>query len=114
MAEQFLPEEGTRWAARRDVVNRVVFGVAQVLEVIGPTPGRVEIEANFDEFSLNLRLRYTGAALLIPETRPTPREIVASEDGEQRLAGYLLRRSADRISSRAVGERAEVDLHYEH
>jgi NCS2 family nucleobase:cation symporter-2 len=114
VAEQFLTEQGTRWAARRDVVNRAAFGVAQVLEVIGPTAGRVEIEANFDEFSLNLRLRYTGAPLLIPETRPTPREIVASEDGEQRLAGYLLRRSADRIISRADGDRAEVDLHYEH
>ena len=41
-------------------------------------------------------------------------EIVASEDGERRLAGYLLRRSADRISCRASGDRAEVDLHYDH
>lgn len=114
VAEQFLTEQGARWAARRDVVNRAVFGVAQVLEVIGPTADKIEIEASFDEFNLNLRLRYTGAPLLIPETRPTPREIVASEDGEQRLAGYLLRRSADRVSCRAAGERAEVELHYEH
>jgi hypothetical protein len=54
-----------------------------------------------DEFNLNLRLRYMGAPLLVPDTRPSPREIVASEDGEQRLAGHLLRRSsssADRTS----------------
>jgi NCS2 family nucleobase:cation symporter-2 len=61
-----------------------------------------------------VRVRYPGKPLLIPETKPTPREIVGSEDGERRLAGYLLRRSADRIGCRAVGERSEVDLHYEH
>jgi NCS2 family nucleobase:cation symporter-2 len=112
--EQFLFENGARWAARRDIVTRAVFGVVQVLEVIGQPAGDVEIEARFDEFNLNVRVRYPGSPLLVPETRPTPREIVASEDGERRLAGYLLRRSADRISCRASGERAEVDLHYDH
>jgi xanthine permease XanP len=113
-AEQFLSEQGSRWAARRDIVNRAVFGVIQVLEVIGQPAGDVEIEAAFDEFNLDVRVRFPGSRILIPETRPTPREIVASEDGERRLAGYLLRRSADRIGCRASGGRAEVDLHYDH
>jgi len=39
---------------------------------------------------------------------------MASEDGERLLAGYLLRRSADRISSRQSGDTAEVTLHYDH
>jgi NCS2 family nucleobase:cation symporter-2 len=112
--EQFLFENGARWAARRDIVGRAVFGVNQVIDVIGQPAGDVEIEASFDEFSLDVRIRYAGSPLLIPETKPTPREIVASEDGERRLAGYLLRRSADRISCRASGERAEAHLHYEH
>lgn len=114
MVEKFLVENGSRWAARRDVMDRAVFGAVQVLEVIGQPAGDVEIEASFDEFNLNVRIRYPGAPLMIPETKPTPREIVASEDGERRLAGYLLRRSADRIVSRAIADRAEVDLHYDH
>lgn len=112
--EKFLVENGARWAARRDVLDRAVFGAVQVLEVIGQPAGDVEIEASFDEFNLNVRIRYPGPPLLIPETKPTPREIVASEDGERRLAGYLLRRSADRISSREIGEGSEVHLHYDH
>lgn len=112
--EKFLVENGARWAARRDVMDRAVFGAVQVLEVIGHPAGDVEIEASFDEFNLNVRIRYTGAPLLIPETKPTPREIVASDDGERRLAGYLLRRSADRINSRTIADRSEVDLHYDH
>lgn len=112
--EEFLSEQGGRWAARREIVSRATFGLVQVLELVGSRPGGVEIEASFDEFNLEIRVRHAGAPLALPEQRPSTREIVASEEGEWLLAGYLLRRSADRISSRAVGERAETQLHYDH
>jgi NCS2 family nucleobase:cation symporter-2 len=112
--EKFLSENGARWAARRDVINRATFGVVQVLEVLGDPPGGVEVEASFDEFNLDVRARYAGAPLEIPEKRPTPREIIASENGERLLAGYLLRRSADRIFSRQIGDTTEITLHYDH
>jgi len=112
--EQFLSDQGASWAARRDIINRAIFGVVQVLEVLGDPPGGVEIEASFDEFNLDLRIRYAGTPLLLPEQKPSPRDIIAHTDGEQLLAGYLLRRSADLINSRAFGERSEVHLHYDH
>ena len=112
--EQFLTEQGSRWAARRDVVNRAIFGAVQVLEVIGNPPEGVAIEASFDEFNLDLRMRYEGDPLTIPEKRPSPREILSSDEGERLLAGYLLRRSADRISSTGIGPAAEIHLHYDH
>jgi NCS2 family nucleobase:cation symporter-2 len=61
-----------------------------------------------------VRIRYVGAPLTIPERKPTPREIMTSEDGERLLAGYLLRQSADRISARATGGSVEMTLHYDH
>ena len=114
VVEQFLTDQGARWGARREIVSYATFGVVQVLEVIGTPPGGVEIEASFDEFNLDLRVRYAGAPLVIPENKPSPHEIVASEDGEKRLAGYLLRRSADRIECKVSGGRTEVLLHYDH
>lgn len=112
--EQFLSEHGARWAARRDVINRATFGVVQLLEILGDPPDGIEVEASFDEFNLDVRVKYLGIPLEIPERKPTPREIVASADGERLLAGYLLRRSADRITSRRSGDAAEVVLHYDH
>jgi len=112
--EQLLSEQGARWAARRDVINRATFGVVQLLEILGDPPDGVEVEASFDEFNLDVHVRYAGTPLDIPERKPTPREIMASEDGERLLAGYLLRRSADRIASRQSGDAAEVTLHYDH
>ncbi len=112
--ETFLSEQGAHWAARRDVLNRAIFSVVQLLEVLGNRSGGVTIEASFDEFNLDLRIRYAGNPLVIPEQKPTAREIVADEQGERLLAGYLLRRTADRISSRALDGRAEVLLHFDH
>ena len=112
--ERFLSEQGTHWAARAGIVQRAIFGAIQTLEVLGDLPGGAEIDASFDEFNLDLRIRYDGAPLVIPEQRPSPRVIMASEAGERMLAGYLLRRSADRIVCRAAGERAEIHLHYDH
>jgi NCS2 family nucleobase:cation symporter-2 len=112
--EQFLSDNGSRWAARRDVINRATFGVVQLLEVLGDPPNGVEVEASFDEFNLDLCVRYAGIPLEILERKPTPQEIMSSEQGERLLAGYLLRQSADRISSRQSGDIAEVILHYDH
>jgi len=112
--EQFLSQQGSRWAARRDVMNRAIFCAMQVLDVIGDPPGGVTIAASFDEFNLDLRVGYRGSPLVIPETRPSPREILSSDEGERLLAGYLLRRSADRISSSATAAGAEIHLHYDH
>jgi NCS2 family nucleobase:cation symporter-2 len=113
-AERFLTTQGAHWAARADVIRRAIFGVVQSLDVLGELPGGAEIEANFDEFNLDVRIHYAGAPLVIAEQRPSPRTIMASEEGERLLAGYLLRRSADRVSSRATGDRAEIHLHYDH
>ena len=112
--ERFLTEQGGRWGARRDIISRAIFGVVQVLEVVGDIPEGTEIEASFDEFNLDVKIKYKGAPLIIPERKPTPREIIASEEGELLLAGYLLRQSADRINCKASGNTAEVQLHYDH
>lgn len=111
--EQFLAEQGGHWAARRDVINRATFGAVQLLEMLGAPRGGVQLEASFDEFNLDLRVRYRGPPLVFPESRPTRREIL-EPGGERLLAGHLLRRSADRVTSRPSGEQAEVQLHYDH
>lgn len=112
---QFLGEQGGHWAARRDIIERATFGAVQLLEMLGQPPqGSVELEAAFDEFNLDVGLRYRGLPLVFPTARPSRREILDEPEGERLLAGYLLRRSADRIATRAFGEEAEVVLHYDH
>jgi xanthine permease XanP len=115
--EEFLEERGAEWGARRDVIDRARFNLAQAVETIvdGCEPqGPLTVEAQFDEFSLDLRVSYPGAALELPERRPSNEEIMAAEDGTRRLAGFLLRRQADRVQSSHRGGLATVHFHFDH
>ena len=76
--------------------------------------GPLEITASFDEFSLDVRVSYAGKPLELPEKRPTNEEIMASEDGQRRLAGYMLRRYADRVSATNKSGRSTIHFHFDH
>jgi NCS2 family nucleobase:cation symporter-2 len=115
--EDLLNRQGAAWGARPDVVRRAIFGAQQLVEVVaeqcGPE-GELELQASFDEFNLDLVVRYVGAQLLLPEQRPTQAEILDAEDGTRRLAGYMMRRNADRCASVMEGRRCSVRFHFDH
>jgi hypothetical protein len=72
------------------------------------------IEASFDEFNLDIRVSYQGEALEFPDRRPSIEQIRDSDDGVRLLAGFMLRRNADRVRSDAKDGRALVHFHFDH
>ncbi len=115
--DRFLDVQGAQWGARSDVIDRASFNLAQSVETIseGCDPqGPLEIEAAFDEFSLDVRVSYHGAPLDLPDRRPSNDEILASEDGQRKLAGYMLRRYADRVEASHRGGQSTVLFHFDH
>ncbi len=115
--EAFMETHGAAWGARRDVIDRAGFDLAQSIETIvdsGVATGPLEIEASFDEFSLDLRVSYDGPPLELPEVRPSNEEIMASEDGARRLAGFMLRRCADRVQAAHKAGRSTILFHFDH
>jgi hypothetical protein len=115
--EEFLHRNGARWGARPDIVNRVVFGADQLIEAViehGHASGALELQARFDEFDFELRLSYEGAALELPEQRPSAQEIRDTDAGAMRLAGFLLRRNADRVQVEQQGSRVAIWFHFDH
>jgi NCS2 family nucleobase:cation symporter-2 len=76
--------------------------------------GPLEIEATFDEFNLDLRVSYAGPPLELPEKRPSNEEIMASEEGQRRLAGFMLRRYADRVRGTHRAGRSTILFHFDH
>jgi len=115
--EAFMETQGAAWGARRDVIDRASASLAQSIETIADAcspAGALEVEATFDEFNLELRVSYDGAPLELPESRPSNEEILSSDDGERRLAGFMLRRLADRVAASRKGERTTVLLHFDH
>jgi NCS2 family nucleobase:cation symporter-2 len=115
--EQFMEANGASWGARRDIINRAMFNLAQSIEVIMDScepQGPVEVAASFDEFNLDLRVSYVGSPLELPEKRPTDEEIMESDVGQQRLAGFMLRRYADRVQVTHRSGRSVILFHFDH
>ncbi len=115
--EAFMETHGAVWGARRDVIDRAGFDLAQSIETIvdsGVATGPLEVEASFDEFSLDLQVSYDGPPLELPEVRPSNEEIMASEDGARRLAGFMLRRHADRVQATQHAGRSTILFHFDH
>ncbi len=115
--EEFMETQGAAWGARRDVIDRARFNLTQSIETIvesGGAQGPLEIAASFDEFNLDVRVSYAGPPLDLPEKRPTNDEIMASDEGERRLAGFMLRRHADRVQSSHKAGRSTILFHFDH
>lgn len=115
--ESFFAGCGRAWGARPEVIGRAVFGVQQLAEIIFENcapQGPVVIEASFDEFNLDVRLHYQGESLELPDRRPTDQEIRESADGVRRLAGFLVRRNADRARATSLRGRVTIHLHFDH
>jgi NCS2 family nucleobase:cation symporter-2 len=113
----FLEQQGARWGARRDVMERAIFGTAQAVESVADhcnPQGPINIEASFDEFNLDVRVSYQGDAFTIEDRRPTDSEIRDSDDGIRRLAGFMLRQNADRVRTISKDGRATLEFHYQH
>ena len=98
--QEFFEAQTATWGARPDVAKRATFGVLQLIDVVVGefwSGGPVTIEASFDEFNLDVRVVYRGEAPPLPDRRPSNEEIMQSEQGARLLAGFMLRRNADRV-----------------
>jgi NCS2 family nucleobase:cation symporter-2 len=72
------------------------------------------VEAHFDEFNLDVKISYQGMLLELPDQRPSDGDIIETEAGYRRLAGFLLRRNADRVSTSTKGGASVIRFHFEH
>jgi xanthine permease XanP len=111
----FIERNGGVWGARRDVITRVQSAALQALEAVkefcAPS-GPVRLEIGYDEFDIDARLSYAGKPIELAETAPTHDEIIASDDGSHRLAGFMIRHYTDRVSVKNEAGASTVEMHF--
>jgi len=112
---RFIEQSAGMWGARRDIITRVTFAAHQAVEAVvehcSPR-GPIKLRASYDEFDVDLQLSYMGAGLEFPDQPPSREEVIASEDGQRRLAGYLIRRQADLVTN--TSGQSTCLLHFKH
>jgi NCS2 family nucleobase:cation symporter-2 len=99
------------------VTKRASFGVVQLIEAIAETcwqSGTTVVRASFDEFNMEIDVTYPGEQIEFPEERPSVEEIRDREDGTRLLAGFILKRNADRVQSGLKHGKCTVHFHYDH
>ncbi len=115
--DNFFQTQCAAWGARPDIAKRAAFGTKQLIDAVADEyrqQGSIIVEASFDEFNLDVRLFYQGKELKFPDQRPTNAEIRETEEGARLLAGFLLRRNADRVRSEWKDGKANVLFHFDH
>jgi NCS2 family nucleobase:cation symporter-2 len=113
----FIERNGGMWGARRDVINRVDFAVQQTLEAVisaCDAKGPIRLEVSYDEFVIEVVVTYDGAMLEFPTQPPTTAEILATDDSYLRLAGFLIRRHADRVRTTRRNDQTVLLLNFDH
>jgi hypothetical protein len=75
--------------------------------------GPMTLGASFDEFNLDIELRYAGDRFEVVEARPSLDEI-AKDDGARRLSSFLLSRHADKVTTSGRDGAWAVRLHFDH
>jgi xanthine permease XanP len=76
--------------------------------------GNAQTEVSFDEFNLDLDIRYDGHLMEFPSRRPTEDALLADEKAIVGLSGFLIRQYADRVRSEVSNGRCRVQFHFDH
>ena len=96
-ARELLDELGEQWGLHRETAVRAGTALHELLDVLcAQTSGPVKLVARTDDLHLDLRLLYDGPAMIFPDRRPTPEEMLDDPDAVARMSGWLLRQMAGR------------------
>ncbi len=114
---KFMENQGSAWGARKEVVYNAEAAMNEFMEAsvhCDLQENKVLMKVSFDEFNLDVRISYRGSAMEFPEARPDKAELRTEPAAVARLAGFLVRRYADKLTQSQDGQTCIVDLHFNH
>jgi NCS2 family nucleobase:cation symporter-2 len=113
----FLERQGAAWGARKDVVQRAASVLVEMFETLGErglSKGPISVEAAFDEFNLDLDVKYEGRAMPFPEASPPPAAASGDEESLLAFSGGLIRKLATGVKATAQNGECRVQIHFQH
>ncbi|MFH0878660.1 MAG: solute carrier family 23 protein [Lentisphaerota bacterium] len=113
----FMERQGGLWGARRDVIYSAISAMNEFMEAVAlgdRVSNPMVMDVGFDEFNLDVTIRYEGQPLEFPGVRPDKRQLRTEPGAVTRLAGFLVRQYADKLTATSQGAVNQVVLHFDH
>ncbi|HWR39452.1 MAG TPA: solute carrier family 23 protein [Patescibacteria group bacterium] len=113
----FMEANGSAWGARREIITRVAAVVNEFMESaagLNLARGTVQVDASFDEFNLNVDIRYEGTLMDFPAVKPTETELLQDDAAFTRLSGFLIKKQVDMIRTSVDQEKCSIHFHFDH
>jgi NCS2 family nucleobase:cation symporter-2 len=113
----FVELQGGAWGARKEVMDRAAYALNEFMEAAATldlAKGKIASEFSFDEFNLDVDLRYDGSLMEFPHEGPLQGDLLNDETEVAKLAGFLIRNYVDRIKSDCIDGRCRVQFHFDH
>jgi len=113
----FMDRQGGMWGARKEVIYSAISAMNELFETLSAhslTNETITMEANFDEYKLDVNIHYNGTPLEFPLERPDKNELRTDPNAVILLAGFLIRQFADKATCIRKGEVCHVALHFNH
>ncbi len=114
---EFMETQGGVWGARRDVVMRATAALNEFVESaagLGLVKGKAQADVSFDEFNLDVDIRYNGELMEFPSRRPTEDALLADDKAVASLSGFLIRHYADRVKAEMSDGQCRIQMHFDH
>jgi NCS2 family nucleobase:cation symporter-2 len=114
--ERFIERCGASFGARRDVVIHAEWAAQELVGAVSEScnpRGPMTLSVLFDEFSLDLDLRYEGDAFPVVKEKPSIDEMVEDDSGLRRMSSYLLGRRARRLTTSRDRDVCKVELRFD-
>jgi xanthine permease XanP len=116
LMSDFMEAQGGKWGAPRELVQRVTSTLNEFIEsavAFDLATGRIEIEVTYDEFNLNVNILYPGKPMEFPVLRPTNEDLLRDDAAMSRMAGFLMRKYANRMKSGCEEDLCSIQLHFD-
>jgi xanthine permease XanP len=114
----FMEIQGAAWGARREVIYRAISALHELFESVSSlnlAKSEIEVDVSFDEFNLDVEVRYEGELLDLSSTRPTEDDILSDDAAVvTKLSGFMIKMYSNSVKLDRKDDTCRVRLHFDH
>ncbi|SEM09659.1 nucleobase:cation symporter-2, NCS2 family [Syntrophus gentianae] len=113
----FMENQGAAWGARGEVIQKAKMALNEFFESashLGIAEGKIVAEVFFDEFNLNITIRYQGTPVEFSDVLLEGEALLDDENAFINLSFRIIQQYADRVESEEKDGQCRVLLHFDH